>query len=897
MTQKAQQNSRVWHSLPLHDCIAEVGASSEGLTGVEAAVRLKAHGPNVVKAERQPSPVKRFFRQFNNVLLYVLMVAALLTALLDHWLDTAVIVAAVLVNAIVGFVQEGRAEQAIRAIRQMLSTKVSVMRDGNLVEIDAQNLVPGDVIILQAGDRVPADARIFESRRVEVDQSVLTGESVVVVKQDAELAAQVDMQDRSNMVYAGTLMTRGSTNALVLATGAETELGLISGALQTIESLSTPLLDRISFFARRLALLILLLSGSVALFGAYVHGYALAEMVIAAVSIAVAAIPEGLPPVITVALAIGVRKMARCNAIVRRLPAVETLGEVDVICTDKTGTLTANEMTVRVVLTAAGKHMVSGVGYSEPGEISTDNGQPESALVAELASAGVCCNDARLEGDTHDDTVVGDPMEAALIVLARKAGINSAATQDALPRIDLIPFESEKRFMATLHRTGEGGGVLYVKGAPETVLSFCASELTVDGSQPVSTENWQTGISDLARSGHRVLALARYVLAEAPTSIEDLDWQGKLQLLGVAGVIDPPRAEVAEALVRCRDAGIAVKMITGDHAETALAIGRDLQLAENLAVISGDALDAMSPSALNQAAVDNHIFARTSPLHKLMLVQSLQKQGHIVAMTGDGVNDAPALKRADVGVAMGRKGTQAARDAADMVLADDNFASIVGAVEAGRIIYDNIRKSVVFLLPTSVAEALVIAIALIFGLQLPMTPAQILWINMITAVTLGVALAFEPGEGHVMQRPPAGSRQALMSPMVLWRTAFVSLLMFAGIMLVFALVSRDHSVEYARTASVNTLVLFEIVYLLSARHLQRSSMGASGLLGNPVLFGVIGVVVFFQLLFTFTAPFQFLFESRTLDVQTWALIGVAGVALFLIVESEKGLRRRLSQRV
>jgi magnesium-transporting ATPase (P-type) len=611
----------------------------------------------------------------------------------------------------------------------------------------------------------------------------------------------------------------------------------------------------------------------------------------------VAAIPEGLPAVITITLAIGVRKMARSNAIVRRLPAVETLGEVDVICTDKTGTLTANEMTVRVVLTAAGKHMVSGVGYSAPGEISTDTGEAEFSLVAELATAGVCCNDARVDGEAHDDTVVGDPMEAALIVLARKAGIDSSATQDDLPRIDLIPFESEKRFMATLHRTGDDGGVLYVKGAPETVLTLCASELSVNGPQPISTERWHTGVSDLARSGHRVLALARYVLAQAPTSIDDVDWQGKLQLLGVTGVIDPPRVEVAEALVRCRDAGIEVKMITGDHAETALAIGRDLQLAENLAVISGEALDAMSPTALDQAVVDNHIFARTSPMHKLMLVQSLQKQGHIVAMTGDGVNDAPALKRANVGVAMGRKGTQAARDAAHMVLADDNFASIVGAVEAGRIVYDNIRKSVVFLLPTSVAEALVIAIALIFGLQLPMTPAQILWINMITAVTLGVALAFEPGGQHVMQRPPAASRESLMSPMVLWRTAFVSLLMFAGIMLVFALVSPTHSVEYARTASVNTLVLFEIVYLLSARYLQRSSLGIAGLRGNPVLFGVIGVVVFFQLLFTFTAPFQFLFESRTLEGQTWVLIGLAGATLFLIVELEKGLRRWLSRRV
>ena len=891
MDQQTTRNSEPWHSMAMEACCAEMAAGLEGLSSDEASARLQSHGPNVVQADKPPSVIGRFFRQFNNVLLYVLMVAAVLTALLDHWLDTAVIIAAVLVNAIVGFVQEGRAEEAIRAIRKMLSTRVHVLRNGMRVELDARELVPGDVVILQAGDRVPADARIFDARRVEVDQSVLTGESVPVIKQDGVLAEDVDMPDRGNMVYAGTLMTRGWTHALVTATGAATELGLISGALRTIESLSTPLLDKISLFARRMSLLILVVSGAVALFGAYVHGYDLGGMVIAAVSIAVAAIPEGLPPVITITLAIGVRKMARRNAIVRRLPAVETLGEVDVICTDKTGTLTANEMTVRVVVTAAGQHDVSGVGYGAAGEVSDGADARAMELVKELATAGVCCNEARLDGDGDERGVFGDPMEAALLVLAQKAGIDGDSVTTLLPRIDMIPFESEQRFMATLHRSQGGGGILYVKGAPETVFALCSSELSLDGSKPLNVEQWQTTTSNLARSGHRVLALARCELAEAPPGVEGLEWRGRLELLGVTGVIDPPRAEVAGALSSCREAGIAVKMITGDHGETAAAIGRDLKLADGLEVVSGDDLDAMSPAARDEAALDRHIFARTSPMHKLMLVESLQKQGHIVAMTGDGVNDAPALKRANVGVAMGHKGTQAARDASDMVLADDNFATIVGAVQAGRIIYDNIRKSVIFLLPTSVAEALVIAIALIFGLQLPMTPAQILWINMITAVTLGVALAFEPGGPHVMQRPPAVSQEPLMSPLVMWRTGFVSLLMFAGIVGVFTLVSQTHPIEYARTACVNTLVLFEVVYLISARHLERSSLSLAGLRGNPVLFGVIGVVVLFQLLFTFTAPFQFLFESAALEAQTWLLIGAAGFGVFAIVELEKALRR------
>jgi len=883
--------SPCWHAEPVHACLDALRSQAEGLASQEAALRLQRDGPNQIPSEAPPSALRRLFRQLNNVLLYVLMVAAVLTGLLNHWLDTAVIAAAVLINAIVGFVQEGRAEEAIQAIRDMLSMRVVALRDGVKSEVEAHELVPGDVIVLQAGDRVPADVRVFDARRVEVDQSVLTGESVPALKQDQALAVNLNLPDRSNMAYAGTLVTRGWAHGLVVATGERSELGRISGALQSIENLSTPLLDKISVFARRMSLLILILSGAVALFGAYVHGYAVADMIIAAVSIAVAAIPEGLPVVITITLAIGVRKMARLNAIVRRLPAVETLGEIDVICTDKTGTLTANEMTVRVVVTAEGRSLVSGVGYADNGEIKAPMRDGPDDGVYELALAGACCNDAHLDGDGGDLTVVGDPTEAALLVLARKAGIDVAAVHRDLPQIDMIPFESEQRFMATLHRGEQGRSVIYVKGAPETILGMCATEICADGDQPLRVGYWQQAVSTLAREGHRVLAFARLPLAVDQATLEQGVVDGRLQLLGVTGVIDPPRTEVPRALAMCRDAGISVKMITGDHAETAAAIGRDLHMTTSLDVVEGDALDRMSATERDQAAASVDIFARTSPIHKLQVVTSLQTQGHIVAMTGDGVNDAPALKRANVGVAMGHKGTQAARDAADVVLADDNFATIVQAVEAGRVIYDNIRKSVIFLLPTSVAEALVIAIALILGLQLPMTPAQILWINMITAVTLGVALAFEPGSANVMRRTPAASRAPLLNPLVLWRTVFVSLLMVAGIAAVFTLALASHSVEYARTASVNTLVLFEVVYLLSSRHLDSSSLTLAGLSGNPVVYGVIGIVLFFQVLFTFTAPFQFFFESTPLDGATWLMVAGAGGVVFVVVEIEKWVRR------
>lgn len=876
-------------------CIAELDADPDGLSAAQAGVRLDRFGPNVLETEAAPSPWRRLARQFHNVLLYVLLGSAALTAGLGQWVDTAVIVGVVLINALVGFIQEGRAEQAMRAIRSMLRLRAVVLRRSRAVEVDAAELVPGDVVILQSGDRVCADLRLLDSKHLEADQSILTGESTPTGKDPATLETETALPERANIAYAGTLITRGWAKALVVATGEQTELGHISDALRAVRQLTTPLLDKIGVFARRLSMLILVLAGAIALFGGLVHGYPTDEMLIAAVSIAVAAIPEGLPPVITITLAIGVQLMSRLHAVVRRLPAVETLGEVDIICTDKTGTLTANEMTTRTVITADARFEATGVGFTAFGElVPYTSSQPQRPLsLRELLLAALNCNDAHLAIEAQGYSVNGDPTESALAVLSAKGGLVPDNPTHALERIDVIPFESEQRFMATLHRRDSSRNVAYVKGAPEVVIDMCASELAEAGPQPLDTVSWLATAARLAADGERVLALARLELSAQQQTISVELLAGGLELLGIVGTMDPPRAEVPEALRRCQAAGISVKMITGDHAATAAAVGRELGLSSNSKVLTGEALDRLADAEFDATAESTDVFARTSPAHKLRLVASLQAQGHVVAMTGDGVNDAPALKRADVGIAMGRKGSEAAREASEVVLADDNFATIVQAVEAGRNIYENIRKSVVFLLPTSVTEALVIALAIVVGYQLPMTPVQILWINMITAVTLGIALAFEPGSADVMRQSPRASQMPLLTKLVIWRILFVSLTMLAGITWLFALEASHHEVEYARTAAVNLLVLFEAVYLISSRHLDSPSFVLEGLIGNRYVLLSIATVAVFQVLFTYTTPFQLLFDSEPLTMETWQRIWMLGLGLFIVVELEKFIRRSI----
>ncbi len=890
-----------WHALSATACLDAMDTDSRGVTESEARVRLAQHGPNEVQLREPPGALSRFARQFNNPLLFVLLGAAAITASLQHWTDTAVILGVVVINALVGFIQEGRAEKALLSIQRLLDPVCQVVRAGAATEIPARFLVPGDIVLLNSGDRVPADLRLLECHNLEVEESILTGESVPVIKNPAALSAQTELADRRNMAHAGTLVTRGVGQGVACATGTRTALGRISETLRHIEPIRTPLLLKFARLGRQLSYLIIVLAAAIAAFGIGLRGLAVDEMLIAAVGIAVAAIPEGLPPVVTITLAIGVQFMARRHAIVRRLAAVETLGEVTVICSDKTGTLTRNEMTVQTIELPTGRATVTGVGYAPEGEILLDDSRSAElpANLITLLRAGLNCNDARLVRQAEDWHITGDPTEGALLTLAAKAGMHPHAPPDRMPRLDVIPFQSEERFMASLHAfqpEAPGGperSVVFAKGAPETLLAMCSAVLDAEQQLALDRERWLRTASHLAAKGQRVLALATCELDAGTNHFDRPDIDGRLLLLGMVGVTDPAREEARSALDHCRSAGIRVKMITGDHIDTALAIGGELGLGADRRAVSGSELDGLDDADFARIAGDVDIFARTTPEHKLRLVTALQNQGEIVAMTGDGVNDAPALKRADIGVAMGRKGTEAAREAAQMVIADDNFATIVNAVKTGRTIDDNIKKSIVFLLPTSIAEALMIALAIVLGYQLPITPLQILWVNMITAVTLGLALAFERPHGGVMQRPPRPVNQPMLSRFVLWRCSFVSLLILIGVLVLHGMERNSGaSLDYARTTAVSALVWFEAVYLISSRRLARSSLNLSGIFGNRIALLSIAAVAVLQMLFTYTSPFQLLFESKPLSLESWTAIGLAGIVLFLLVELEKLIRVR-----
>ena len=889
-----------WHASRQVDVLEKLASSYDGLTQSEAELRLKKNGPNCLPEGKTRSPIQRFFAQCHNVLIYVLMAAACITAFLGHWVDSAVIFAVVIINALIGFVQEGKAEDALRAIKQMLSSQALVLRDGRRITVAAESLVVGDIVLLQSGDKVPADCRLLKTKSLQIQEASLTGESVPVEKSSDAVTEDEVIGDRTSMAFSTTLVTYGQASAVVVATAGDTEIGRISSLLSHVETLTTPLLRQMAEFGRFLTGIIVVIATFTLVFGVFVHGNPLSEMFMAAVGLAVAAIPEGLPAIMTITLALGVQKMAKRQAIIRLLPAVETLGAVTVICTDKTGTLTRNEMTVTNVSTAGGGLFdISGVGYDPHGNFVSNNQDVEfkdHPVLTELIRSAILCNDAMLKKQSDEWQLQGDPTEGALLTLGLKAGFDIDFEQETWPRIDIIPFESQHQFMATLHHDHTGQGVSYVKGAPERIFAMCDLQRVGTEDEKLDLAYWHAQINIMARRGQRVLAIACKASANDQRELSFNDVEQGLTLLGIVGMIDPPREEATEAVKQCQSAGVKVKMITGDHAITAAAIGFQMNIGDGQTVLTGHEIESLSDEDLRTVVNDIDIFARSSPEHKLRLVQALQACGHVVAMTGDGVNDAPALKRADVGTAMGKNGTEVAQDAAEMVLADDRFSSIVEAVEEGRTVYDNLKKAILFILPTNGGEALIIIAAILMGTMLPITPVQILWVNMITAVTLALALAFEPSESNVMLRPPRNPKEPLLTPLFLWRIAFVSLILMVGTFGLFSWYQvQGVSIEYARTVAVNTLVMFEIFYLFNSRYISDCVLTKEGILGNRYALFATAFLLLFQLAFTYTSPMQQLFGTIGLDWKTWLIITVVSSSVLFLVELEKAVVRRLNK--
>ncbi|RRV85256.1 cation-transporting P-type ATPase [Stutzerimonas stutzeri] len=900
MPEQQIQSTR-WHARQAEEALLELDSTAAGLTHEQAAQRLLRYGPNRLDEAKPASVWQRVLRHLNNVLLYVLIAAALVTGLMGHWVDTFVIIAVVVLNVAIGFVQEGKAEKALQAIRHLLAPHAVVLRDGRQQDIDAADLVPGDVVLLASGDSLPADVRLLQARSLRIDEAALTGESVPVDKQVDAVADDAAIGDRICMGYAGTLVTQGQARAVVVATGAATEIGRIGRMLEAVEQGTTPLLRKMQDFGRILTLFILATGGLLFLFGTLVRGMGAGEMFMAAVGLSVAAIPEGLPAIMTITLAIGVQRMAARNAVIRRLPAVEALGSVTVICSDKTGTLTRNEMTVQEVICAGQSLDVEGAGYAPTGSLLLQGSAVDAAALAAhspaaaaLVEAAALCNDASLHEKEQHWVLAGDPTEGALLTLAMKAGLSPTVVQVDRPRLDVIPFESEHRFMATLHACEAGSEVL-VKGAPERILAMCSQQLEADGvERSLDEAHWHNQIEAQARAGRRVLAFARCRLSAGKQDLEHADVASGLTLLGLVGIIDPPRDEAIRAVAQCRAAGIRVVMITGDHGVTASAIARQLGMGEDIKAITGPELELMDDTAMRQAVAEARVFARASPEHKLRLVRALQANGEVVAMTGDGVNDAPALKQADVGVAMGMKGTEAAKQAGAIVLADDNFASIAHAVEEGRTVYDNLRKTVTFLLPINGGESLSLLLAVLLGLALPITPVQVLWVNMVSSVALAMVLAFEPTEADVMQRPPRRPDEPMLSRFVIWRIFFVSALFLVGIFGMYQwMLAQGATVEAARTVAVNTLVCMEVFYLFSVRYLKAPSFTVQGVKGTPRVLVAVFSVFGLQLLFTYAPFMQSLFASEALRLDTGMLVVLAGVAVLLILEIEKALLRRM----
>ena len=890
-----------WHQLQAEEVVRLLDVNLEtGLAAEEVKRRQEQFGLNRITPRPGTPAWLKFLQQFNQPLVYILLGAAVVTALLGEWVDSSVIFAVAFLNAIVGFLQEAKAVKAIESLSQMVATETSVRRNGQVQRIHSEQLVPGDVVVLQPGDRVPADLRLYQVKNLQVDESMLTGESLAVHKHPDPLALDTVLGDRKNLAYTGTLVTAGQGEGVVWATADQTETGHIAQLIAEAADLSTPLTQKIAYLSRLLLWGILALSAAIIAIGV-VRGENFVETFMAAVALAVGAIPEGLPAAVTIVLAIGVARMAKRRAIIRKLPAVETLGSTTVICSDKTGTLTENQMTVREIF-AGGKHYeVTGAGYESKGEIRLDGARvnmSEQPTLAECLRAGVLSNDAHiLRGEDGRVKVQGDPTEAALLVSGEKGGLAHADTHRESPRVDDIPFESEHMFRATLHDSRAGGRVIYKVGAVERLLDRCADVLDEQGKvAPLDKAAIHREVEAMATRGLRVLALVRRYVDADHAQLKHSHVAAGLTFLGLQGMIDPPRPEAIDAVRKCQEAGIVVKMITGDHLITARAIAEQIGLKgheqhEKLIALSGHELEKISDQDLPEVAERTAVFARVAPYQKLRLVRALQSRGHVVAMTGDGVNDAPALKQADIGVAMGISGTDVSKSAAAMVLTDDNFASIVAAVEEGRSVFDNLTKFIVWTLPTNAGASLILLTAVVLGTTLPALPVQLLWVNMTTAILLGLTLVFEPKEHGIMQRPPRDPKKPLLTAALAMRTGLVSLGMLAGAYWLFfwEVEVAGESIAAARTCIINVIVLVEIAYLFNCRSLNQSVFSI-GFFSNPwLLVGALAMLAA-QLLFTYAPVMNTLFHTAPISGESWLrIVGVAAI-VFVVVEIEKWLR-------
>lgn len=879
-----QNEDRPWHALEVDEVRTHLETDLEsGLTTESVTRRQEEFGKNVLPEKEKTPEIVKFLRQFNDVLVYVLLAAAVVTGFLGEYIDTIVIVLVVTIIGVVGYLQENKAEEALEGIKKLLETKAIVIRNGKQSEIDSSDLVVGDVLVLAAGDKVPADARVVQAEKFKVEESALTGEATTVEKKPDVVKEDAVLADRKNMVYSGTSVVTGSAKAIVTAIGEGTELGQINASISEVQTVKTPLIRQTTKFGQTVSIAILIISVVIYAFGYFLREYEPVELMLTTIGLAVAAIPEGLPAVISIILALGVRNMAEQKAIVRSLPSVETLGAVSVICTDKTGTLTKNEMTVKQIVTAKHDIEVSGSGYAPNGNLEL-NGQPfdldDDESMIDLLTVGKTCNDAQLNEEDRNWVINGDPTEACLLTVAEKA----ERPIERLKVISKIPFDSEYKYMATLVDY-KGERMIFVKGAPDRLFDMVSSE---DFKQ----DYWDEKRKEIADRGQRVLGAGLKRVDSSKASIDHEDVEDGLTFLGLFGIVDPPRPEAIEAVAACRDAGIRIKMITGDHKDTAVAIAKELGM-EVEGALEGRELTDMTDEEIKEASVHNDVFARTSPNDKLRLVKGLQENGLITAMTGDGVNDAPALKRADIGVAMGIKGTEVAKEASQMILVDDNFKTIYNAVREGRRVYDNLKKTILFLLPTNGGQALLVAMSILLGAAAPLSPVQILWVNMVVAITLSLAIAFEPLEESTMKRPPRPANVPLLSRYYIFRVIFVSIIIGGGSLWInYMLGDFDYSTDKLQTITLNAIVMAQLFHLYNCRTELAPAFNRH-FFDNKIAFLVSALLIALQLFITYVPFMHTLFGTASLTWEDWIYPVAFGAVVFIIVEIEKAISRRV----